>query len=323
MQDGGTIVANEESPTRHDPASLVEVVMSVGFNCLPASALVHFATFWQSALADTFPRVEEKAPYSLDDAFSLPFGLDRTAASDRRRDEGGFADPHCESGQDQPAQRLWFLNEAGDELLQLQRNWFAGNWRRITIQEQRIDWSTRRELFIGWLRSLDSYLAETGVGHLAPRQYEVTYVSHIHASEEWKHHGEFHKVFRSAGLDDLPRYLRRESVRLHQEFLILGRDGPAVGRLRVNARPGYTADSRAPVYVLELTARGTPRPLPRWDRIADLLDTGRSAILDVMTAIAVEADPSGVESAQPGPGTDDAQDDLLTRLADRVVRPGI
>jgi hypothetical protein len=295
---------SEQRPARSDPASVVEVVVSVIFNCLPASASVHFASFWKSDLAELFPRIEEQAPYDHDRDHDVnqPSGPDLGHRS---------AEPDSTTARDRPTHRLWFANKAGDQLLQLQRNWFAGNWRRTTQQSQDDDWPVRRESFVGWLRRLDAHLAEAGDERLDLRQYEVTYVSHIHAGKAWKHHGEFDKVFRSAGLDTLPPYLRRESVRLDQEFLILGRDGPPEGRLRVKARPVYAASSRAPVYVLELAVRGTP-PRLRMDRIGESLDLGRTAILDAMAALTVDA-AAGRTNGTPL--------ESATRPTDHIVRP--
>jgi hypothetical protein len=302
---------SEQPVVRPDPAPVVEVVVAVSFNCLPASASVQFASFWRDRLADTFPRIEEQAPH-FDERGAHPSpGSALPVDTHRYHGDGAPTAAGTHGAKQQPTHRMWFVNMAGDELLQLQRNWFAGNWRRTTSHARQVDWLTRRESFVGWLRALDAHLVDAGCDRLNLRQYELTYISHLHAGQAWKHHGEFDKAFHSAGLDELPPYLRRESVRLEQEFLILGRTGPAEGRLRVKATPGYAAGSRAPVYVLESSVRGAPGRLSM-SGLAASLDLARQAILDAIAALTVDT------TAQPG-GVDAPETEV--RATDHVVRP--
>jgi uncharacterized protein (TIGR04255 family) len=194
---------------------IVEVVAAVTFDRLPENALVHFGLFWESKLAEAFPRVEERAPY-------VPpverFGTETLAPQVTFFSEGEF-----------PSPRLWFLNEAGDELLQLQRNWFACNWRKVEAGSSYSHWPTRRKSFKVWFGALSDYVDEAGLGTISPTQCEVTYINHILAGETWKTHGEVAKIFRSVGESQLPDVLERESTRFNLDFLILGRDGEPGG----------------------------------------------------------------------------------------------
>src|ERR1700740_3023322 len=115
-------------PTRLDleRPPIVEVVVAVSFENLPPSSLVHYGAFWKERLSSTFPRVEEKPPYT---APVERFGGEGFAPQFRFLAEGEF-----------PSPRFWFLNEPGDEILQLQRNWFACNWRKVNANSSYTHW---------------------------------------------------------------------------------------------------------------------------------------------------------------------------------------
>lgn len=272
----------EQDRTRPDPVYVVEVVLAVGFSCLPSKASMHFASFWDANLSEEFPRVEEQAPYfSSED----PAHADQASGPHGLSGAFGGAD-----STDSPVHRLWFVNDGADVLLQLQRNWFAANWRPATSESRRLGWPHRRDRFIDWLSGLDAHLAGSEVGHLAVRHYEVNYVGHLHAGRCWKHHGEFDKVFRSLGPDDHPSYLRRERVRFEQDFLVMDAAGMPEARQLVKVRPGYAATGRTPVYVLEAQVRSVPRPR-RIETIGGSLDLAHDAILDAMAAVTISGPP--------------------------------
>lgn len=260
---------SESIQLNYDHPPIVEVVASVAFQTLPSSALLHLGAFWRDSLAHAYPRIEEKAPY-------LPqierFGPEVFAPQ--------FNFPDGEF----PSPRIWALNQSGDELLQLQRDWFACNWRKVSAESSYTHWPARRQAFERWFVALNDYMSEVGLGPLVPTQCEVTYINHVVVGETWKRHSELSRVFRSISDAELPQNIELESARFGHDYLINGEDGSPVGRLHVNVQPAFSAQGRTPIYVFELTARGLPYSQDI-KGITDFLDQGRNSIIQTFEAI--------------------------------------
>ena len=256
-----------------DNPPIAEVVAAVSFEALPAITLAHFGIFWKEHLAAAFPRIEEKPP--------LMPPLERFGAEAFAPQLSLIAEPEY------PSPRLWALNENGDELLQLQRNWFGCNWRKVNSDSSYTHWPARRAAFARWYAALDDYVTNNDLGRISPIQCEVTYVNHILSGNTWKRHGEIANIFRSIGESELPASLERESTRFGQDFLMLGQDGRPVGRLHVSAQPAFRPEGREPIYVLELTARGVPKT-PDIEGVVDFLNQGRDAINATFSALTAD-----------------------------------
>ncbi|ATO15403.1 hypothetical protein CO540_17455 [Micromonospora sp. WMMA2032] len=256
-----------------DNPPIAEVVAAVSYDALPSSALAHFGIFWKEHLAATFPRIEEKPP--------LVPPLERFGAEVFAPQLTLVTEP------DYPSPRLWALNESGDELLQLQRNWFACNWRKVRSDSSYTHWPSRRAAFARWYSALEEYVRLSGLGSITPLQCELTYVNHILSGNTWKRHGEVSKIFRSIGESEIPVSLERESTRFGQDFLMLGDDSRPIGRLHASAQPAFRTEGREPIYVLELTARGVPAN-PDIDGILSFLDQGREAINAAFSALTAD-----------------------------------
>lgn len=227
-----------------DNPPIAEVVAAVKFKRLPDQALVHFGTLWQSQLAESFPQVQERPPYA---APIERFGREALASQLRVIVENQM-----------PSPRLWFLNEAGDELLQLQRDWFACNWRKVDAGSSYSHWPARRATFNKWYSALDSYLTKVGLGPLVPEQCEVTYINHVHVGAVWKDHTELHKILRTVTSTSTSSAIDPEQTELKQAFVLHDDAGQPAGRLHVIAQPAFVNATQAPIYLLELTVRGAP-----------------------------------------------------------------
>lgn len=159
-----------------------------------------------------------------------------------------------------PPVRHWLLNEDGDELLQLQQNWFACNWRKVAPDAAYGRWESRWKAFDRWIREVEDHLSSD---MLVYDQVEVTYVNHIEPCDVWSSHGDAHKVFNflSSEIDDSGSFLpNREQVATDIRYVIsdLRGGGNPAGRLSVTLTPGYRQPNSTPIFVLTLTARGAP-----------------------------------------------------------------
>lgn len=260
---------SEQLPS-YDQPPVVEVAVGTSFERLPVQASARFGAFWVSQLADTFPTVQEHPPYIVP--------VERFGTS-------SFApELTLKLTQDLPSPRFWFLNQAEDELLQLQPDWLSCNWRKVQPDCEYGRWPSRRRAFIQFFSLLNQYLIDAELGPLVPRQCEVTYINHVLPGGIWHEHRELYKILRLVNEVDLGQIAVPEQVQLWYNFAIPDDSGEYIGRLHVVALPGYLDMNKTPIYRLELTARGAPIG-DGLKGVIDFLDKGREAIVTTFAKV--------------------------------------
>ena len=160
-----------------------------------------------------------------------------------------------------PPTRYWFRNSEGDELLQLQPNWLAANWRKVAPTAQYGRWDSRWAAFATWAGHVESAVAGEGA-ELVHDQVEVTYVNHIDGAGVWSSHADADKVFSFVTPDwraapDLAGSPEFGSTELRYE-IPHPRDDGQIGRLHVKIAAVFKRPSNEPVFLMDLTARGRP-----------------------------------------------------------------
>ena len=153
--------------------------------------------------------------------------------------------------------RYWFSNDDGDELLQVQSNWFAANWKKTAPSAEYKRWRPRWDDFQRWLTVVSAAISE---GELDFDQVEVTYINHIEPDNVWTHHGEAAKVFKSLALAQGEFLGVPEQCTANLQYLINADTGEenVSGRLHVSISPGFRRPEGTPIFVMNLTARGGP-----------------------------------------------------------------
>lgn len=234
------MTSDVQLPTFDDPP-VTEVVVALSFKPLTQITVAHLGVLWQENLANSFPRIEERPRYeprverfdgSIHAGFSLTVG----------------------SGP--PAPRLWFKSADDQELLQVQNDWFACNWRKVQPTAQYGRWPSRRDAFQRWFQTLVSFLREHNLGELKPVQCEVTYVNQVLPNGAWSNHGELDRVLTI--VDRAAQFLPSpEETALRSSYLI-DVDGRPQGRLHVQCDPVVNTKDGSAAYLLNLTARGSP-----------------------------------------------------------------
>lgn len=239
----------EGLPTFERPP-VTEVAISTSFRSLPSPAFLRVGYFWE-ALRDRFPGYEEHPPYEAPiERFDVPTGMPRLPF------EFATGAP--------PPPRLWFLSPEGNELLQVQRDWFACNWRKLTPSHEYSRWQSRWQAFEqGW-----ELFAEQVARHFEPEvehlQCEVTYINHIEPEGVWQHHGQLDRVITLARTPHEPeapsgQFLpEAEAVNLNARYVMQDDNGVPIGRLHVAVTEAYKRNDESPVIQLALTARGRP-----------------------------------------------------------------
>ena len=77
---------------------------------------------------------------------------------------------------------MWFLTVDGTQLIQIQRDRFAFNWRKLDTDRQYPHYDQVRDDFVRQLEKFLGFLREEGLEDPNPDQVELTYVNHIPAA---------------------------------------------------------------------------------------------------------------------------------------------
>ncbi|MEA2676081.1 MAG: hypothetical protein QOJ81_222 [Chloroflexota bacterium] len=215
-----------------------ELILSVGFQPLPFT-VVQFGGLW-AAFKERFPNVEQKPPYKLQiETFGQPPGPTITLEL-----------------VDVALPRLWLIDNAGSQLVQIQNDWFARNWRRVDDQEGYPRYPALSDAFVADLTKFQSYLASEGIGGLVPTQCEITYVDHIELPD-----GEADLPLSSilSVVSDPPASfdLPPDGQGIALNYL-LSNEGASVGRLHVTVNTAVRRSDGKAIAVLNSTARGLP-----------------------------------------------------------------
>jgi len=235
---------------------VTETVLSVQFAPLKAFSIPHFGLFWRTVRED-YPRSESQPPLaSVIEKFEAP----PTA------DQMGLALIS------EPEARCWFLDPSGTELLQVQRDRFIRNWRKVTGGEEYPRYQALRPRFArDWGRFID-FLERERFGRPEVNQCEVTYINQLPVSVGSL--GEAHRFVRALSPLSGEFLPEPETAHLNVSYIM----GDKQGRLHVSLQPAIRRDDGRAVLQLTLTARGTPHS----SRLEDLLswfDLGREWVV--------------------------------------------
>jgi uncharacterized protein (TIGR04255 family) len=224
---------------------VVEVVLSIQFEQIARLRTAQMGLLWSKFRAD-FPKVEERAPIEpVIERFGSP--------------TGGRVGVRFEALDIPPLARVLFLNDAEDQLVQVQPDRFLHNWRKTTGARVYPRYGTIREAFLRELGLFQEFLDQESIGPLRINQCEVTYVNHILRAGAWDGHGDADKIFRVVGKPMSERFLPpAEDVGMQIRYVIRSDESSPLGRLHVSIQPGWLKPDNAPMYALELTARGAP-----------------------------------------------------------------
>jgi uncharacterized protein (TIGR04255 family) len=254
---------------------VVEVVLGVQFEPLPAMKAPHLGLLWNEWRGD-FPRVEDRAP--LDPVVEL-FGLPPVRDVEVR----------VEVVDSPPVRRSWFLNTTGSELIQAQPDRLIHNWRRIGADEPYPRYWKVRETFRQELETFVGFVEREQLGQVAANQCEVTYVNDIAPGPGWDRPGQLERVFTvwtaRYGDDFLPE---PESARFAVQFVLPDDQGSPLGRLHVNASPATRQADGQPIVRLVLTARGSPEG-EDMDGVFRFLDRGHDWAVRAFASITTPA----------------------------------
>jgi uncharacterized protein (TIGR04255 family) len=235
---------------------ITEVGLAVSFQPL-GFGIIDLGDLWREKFASEFPVVQEQPP------IQLPVErFDRAPAEQPTFSFDLVPAPTLP--------RLWFLNETGTELLQVQSEWFGRNWRETAESDQKYPlYATLREAFERNYRSLVEFANDRN-RNVLPVQAEVTYTNHIDEPDP---------VRVLVSLQAVPGLPAPEGTGLSARY-VLSRDAGPAARLHIQASTAIHKATNRPISVLNLTVRGRP--------MGDGIE-GTMAFLDYAAEQALEA----------------------------------
>ncbi|MEX0713714.1 MAG: TIGR04255 family protein [Pirellulales bacterium] len=250
-------MASSDLPAFKRPP-VIETVLGVQFDRLPAFHNFHLGLFWKH-LGPPWTRANDAAP--LEPQFEQ-FGGDAAFA---------WAQARIKLSED-VSSRIQIRNAAGNRMVQAQNGRLHFNW--LGTSEPYPRYSVVRPELDNALMAFRSFLALESLGEMKPNQWEVTYVNHIPKGIVWKRREDWAGLFR--GLVTPPAKpggtnLEGFGGEWHYEI------PEQRGRLHVNIRSGIRQKPREEeILILTLTARG---PASDDATLSSGLNLGREVIV--------------------------------------------
>jgi uncharacterized protein (TIGR04255 family) len=243
---------------------LTEVVLGAQFDVIPGFLSPHIGVVWQQ-FRKSFPRIEEHSPlpplfetFGSNPQFAPAIGIQFVTEAE--------------------APRVFFVNDARTELLQIQKDRFLHNWRKIGDGDSYPRFERMLETFQTGLSRFSAAIASESLGPLIPNQCEISYVNQMPVIANGSLSDLIDDMFGqhtgSLALEDLGK---PEDLRFVLRYVMRDEKRSPIGRLIVTAEPGRRADGQA-VVQLTLTARGRPLT-PDQQGILEFLKLGRVSVV--------------------------------------------
>ena len=221
----------------YDNPPVTEVVISVQFDKLNKFGIVHPGLYW-NRIRKNYPKFEEHPP--LQSIFE-------------KFDDKEPQVQEVEFSTVPPLPRIWFLDESGNRLVQLQSTRFIHNWRKITGEEDYPRYERIRKEFSELWKDFLNFVSEQKLGEVKPNHWELTYVNHIQKGDGWNSPKDLGKLFpcmsdhnKESFLPE-PEHINFKSVYIFPKVL---------GRLYISFASALRRSDLADIIRLDLTARG-------------------------------------------------------------------
>jgi uncharacterized protein (TIGR04255 family) len=227
---------------------LVEMICGIQFDSLVKFSSVHFGEFLEVVKAE-YPEFEDQTP--LADVFEGTPPLPRS-----------FSPQILEK---LPLPRVFYKDQTGNFLLQVQPSRFLSNWRKQKDSDEYPRFGAALERFArGWNVFLE-FLDRSGIGTPSVNQYELSYINHIISGQN--------SSFPVALAEFLPMFSWMaegqkfssvlEGVGSRVKFAL----PDSKGALHISINHGKRATDGAGIAVIDLTVRGPANP--DWSDMSD------------------------------------------------------
>jgi uncharacterized protein (TIGR04255 family) len=240
------------------------VALGAQFDVIPGFLTPHVGLVWQRFRQD-FPLLEEQAP--------LPPVFETFGPNPQFIPGMSF---QFATAPETP--RVFFINQTRTELLQVQKDRFFHNWRKIGVVDEYPRFERMLETFKAGFASFTEAISIQGLGPVIPNQCEVTYINQIPVPPDGSLSDLTDDLFGqhtgSLALQDLGK---PEDLRFLLRYVMRDAEGKPIGRLIASAEPARRIDGQT-IVQLTLTARGRPIT-PDESGIVDFLNKGRTSVV--------------------------------------------
>jgi uncharacterized protein (TIGR04255 family) len=219
----------------YDQPPVTEVACSVLFNSIEGLLSPHIGLLWQ--------RFQPEYPF-CDDVAPIAPRIEIFGEQD--------IEPMVELTNIPPLPRVWLISNDGTRIIQIQRDRFVHNWRKISPESEYPRYGTLIKGFQEHLSNFDAFLAEAELKQVQPLQYELTYVNQIPQGDAWSNLEDIGKVFPDFAWKANPqRFLSYpQSISWATVFEL----PDELGRLHASVK--YAVLNNYPSLLFELTVRG-------------------------------------------------------------------
>ncbi len=184
-----------------------------------------------------------------------------------------------------PVPRLFIKKQSETELIQIQQDRFGYSWRKLLPNDDYPRYKALRGSFSNQLSNFCKFLSDENLEDMKPTFCEVTYVNHILGSDVWHNHSELYKVIPSVTPKLSEEFLPSpEDTQITTRYIISEGKSQPLGRLYVNVEPRFLIADMTPIYLMRLTARGTPQGQDQAG-ILKMLDIGHEWIVRAFTTL--------------------------------------
>ncbi len=248
-------MTSQENPKKlpsYDYPPITEVACSILFSPLEELLSPHIGLLWQ--------RFQPEYPF-CDDVAPIP---QRIELFDNQNLE-----PQLKISNIPALPRAWFISQNGDKVIQIQRDRFVYNWRKLNADSEYPRYNSLISGFQKYLKKFDDFIEEAALGEPKLLQYELTYVNQVSKGQAWSKLEEIGKVFPDVSWRaNSQRFLTQpKNISWTTVFELPDK----VGRLYTSVKT-VTLDEKS-ILLFELTVRGlgsytTREKLPNWFDIA-------------------------------------------------------
>jgi uncharacterized protein (TIGR04255 family) len=239
----GLNMAIDLPTVRFDKPPVTEVALGIAFEPLQRLHPVHLGAWWQT-IRDPYVNVEQQPaiPPQLD---SFPGDAEQSSGT------RGMLTPFP-FGEQFP--RHWFVTADKRRILQIQRDRFVANWRKIGPDDTYPEYhnALRPEFESRW-RQFCEFLHSQQLGEAKVLQCEVTYVNSLKQGREWNSFNEIDRVVSpwcGSFSEEIPPL---EAAVIHTGFLI----PETTGRVQLTFQPAVDPNGQ---NILQINVVGKVRP---------------------------------------------------------------
>ena len=222
----------------HPP--IAEIALSVHFEPLGRLLAPHLGRVWQEFKKDRFVLITEQPPVNPT-IENFPHPVEKAKVR-----VGNVPD----------LARIWFIHEDNSRILQVQRDRFTFNWRKIEGGQKYPGFLAIFESFEGFYNRFCDTITDLGIGAVKPLQYELIYINQLMQGDGWRtldDIGQIYNIFVGSEQSSL-FWSGVESMVLRTSFPI----ADLHGRLHLGIGNRVKAPEQKHMLQTDFTARGFP-----------------------------------------------------------------